>query len=518
MFDSDSRSMAFDGRGRVVRCRFLQAVAVLVTGGAILAPAAAAGTYDLRPVRDVRADWSAVGAVSASETINEPATEPTAVDATDYIWAGAEDRVTEVELGSVPLSLVQPSSGKAWFYANAGSATDLRVEVIWNATVHASVTVAADSGFGWRSVSVTPPDQAAVDDLRLRFVTTSGGAANVRAAYFRLTLPGLPTSCTPVDGFGIDSWPGACWRPYASSSPWNTPIASDPKLVANSAQIVSRVMSWGAPSDFMAGTADTADDWAHPTYYAQLTDPLYQLHCTETSWGICPVEGMRIQAPSAARPGGGDDAHMTVVDQIGGWEYDMWSVSSKPRYGGRLDFRWGGRTRLDGDGRKAGATAAHFGLLAGIIRAQELAAGQINHALFMVTRCSSGTYVYPALGHGGACSSTTNAPPMGARLQLNMSAAQIAALAVPAWKKTILEAMATYGMYFGDSGGSGAWGIQTESGSTYTSFGREDRLVAFARNNGLPSYNGDYRFDLAEGVDWTKYLRIIDPCETLGTC
>jgi len=106
---------------------------------------------------------------------------------------------------------------------------------------------------------------------------------------------------------------------------------------------------------------------------------------------------------------------------------------------------------------------------------------------------------------------------MGSRLQLNMSAAQIDALAVPAWKKTILKAMATYGMYFGDTGG-GAWGIQAESGSTYTSFGKEDAMVTFARNNGVPTYNGNYVFNIRDGVDWAKYLRLIPPCTTQGTC
>ena len=38
----------------------------------------------------------------------------------------------------------------------------------------------------------------------------------------------------------------------------------------------------------------------------------------------------------------------------------------------------------------------------------------------------------------------------------------------------------TYGMYFGDTGG-GTWSVAIESGSTYTSFGYEDRMVAFGR-------------------------------------
>jgi hypothetical protein len=231
---------------------------------------------------------------------------------------------------------------------------------------------------------------------------------------------------------------------------------------------------------------------------------------------------MQIRVPSAARPAGGSDAHMTIVDQAGGWEYPLWGVQSKPSGGGTLSFAWThGRVRIDGTGLNGGGTAAHFGNLAGIIRAQELADGQINHALFMGINCDSGSFVYPAAGKGRACStiglSNTDAPPMGARLQLNMTPSQIDALAVPAWKKTVLRAMATYGMYFGDTGG-GAWSIGIESGSTYTSFGMEDQMVTFARNNGVPTYSGDYVFNLRDGVEWGKYLRVIDPCTTQGTC
>jgi hypothetical protein len=227
---------------------------------------------------------------------------------------------------------------------------------------------------------------------------------------------------------------------------------------------------------------------------------------------------MQIRVPSAARPAAGSDAHMTIVDQAGGWEYPLWGVESKPSGGGTLWFKWShGRVRIDGSGLGGGGTAAHFGNLAGIIRAQEMAAGEINHALFMGVECANGSYVYPAAGKGRTCSTTYNALPTGARLQLNMPEWQIDALPVPAWKKTILRAMATYGMYVGDTGGN-AWSIAIESGSTYTSFGYEDQFVAFARANGVPSYNGDYRFDLAEGIDWTRYLRVIDPCTTQGTC
>lgn len=314
--------------------------------------------------------------------------------------------------------------------------------------------------------------------------------------------------------------PGACWRPYSADSPFNKPIPADARTVANSSAIVSRVTEWGTPNHLTAGHADTADDWSHPTYYATAADPAFTLRCTR-AWGTCAIEGMTIRVPDAARAAGGGDAHMTIVDFASGWEYDLYDVESKPAGGGELRFGWGGRTRIDGDGTGSAATASNFGNLAGIIRAPELAAGEIDHALFMVVKCDSGQHVYPATKSGRSCAAmglpTADAPPMGSRFQLMMTDAEIDALNVPAYKKTIFRAMARYGMYFGDTG-SNAWAIQAESGSTYTSFGLEDALVTYGRAAGVPTYNGDYVFNIRDGVDWKSRLRVVAACSTQGTC
>jgi hypothetical protein len=265
------------------------------------------------------------------------------------------------------------------------------------------------------------------------------------------------------------------------------------------------------------GNTGTRWDYSHPTYYSRPADPVFVLHCTE-HWGRCPIEGQSVRVPDAANAAAGSDGHMTVVDTASGWEYDLWTVKSKPRGGGRLDFGWGGRTRLDGPGTGSAATASGFGNLAGIIRAQELAAGEIRHALFMVVKCSSGGKVYPVTsGAGSPCDDRADAPAMGSRFQLDMSDGEIQALPVPGWKKTILRAMARYGMYMGDTG-SGGWGLQMESGATYTSFGYEDALVTFARGAGLPRFADNFVFNIRDGVDWGRRLRVIDPCESNGSC
>jgi hypothetical protein len=272
---------------------------------------------------------------------------------------------------------------------------------------------------------------------------------------------------------------------------------------------------YGAPARMTAGDADSVYDYSHPLYYPRPTDPLFTLHCYQTSWGVCPIEGRRIRIPDAARPAAGADAHMAVIDEASGWEYDLYKVRSKPAGGGTLEFRWGGRTRLDGDGLGSDATAAHFGLAGGIIRAQELAAGRIDHALFMVVKCTSGT-VYPADGAGAQCTDIENAPAGGMRFQLDYAPGEIDALLVPAWEKTILRALAAYGAYIGDTGGGG-FNFQFESSTSYTSFGYGDRLVDWAKTDpGVTRYGGKYEFDFA-GVDWSR-LRVIAPCVTQGSC
>ena len=379
--------------------------------------------------------------------------------------------------------------------------------------------------FGTRRVRIRkkPPKLVVVEDSSTG--TPSTGQAGP-------TPTGLCES-SAFGSFGVGNWPDGCWRPYADSSPFNQRLPESPRLASNSSAVVQRLAGWGGPSDLSAGVADTTSDWQHPTYYPKPTDPVFTLHCTQASWGTCDIEGHRIRIPQQARAAGGADAHMTVIDQATGWEYDLYkycyqgcasqSQRTLPQGGGDIYFRWGDRTRIDGDGRGTGdsgasANAGHYGNLAGAIRAQEMERGEINHALFMLVKCDSGQVHYPAGGHGAKCSDPANAPAMGARFQLAMSDSQIDALAVPRWKKTILRAMAHYGMYVGDTGGS-PWDLQFESGSTYTSFGYADRMVAFAQQAGIPrSSSGRYYFDLSSGVDWQRHLRVVDPCVAQRTC
>jgi hypothetical protein len=261
-------------------------------------------------------------------------------------------------------------------------------------------------------------------------------------------------------------------RPYSAASPFNRPVPANPKLVPNSQGIVDRLDGWGPVQQLEAGQADTPEDYFHPVYAARLRDPVYTVHCVRWT-SSCEIEGHRVHIPSAARAAGGADGHMAVL-QPDGWEYDFWQVRDKPPAGGTLVVSHGGRTRTNGDGLGSDATAAEFGLAAGIVGGDEI---------------------------------------------LNLSDGQIDALPVPAWKKTILHALHHYGGYVGDTtGGHVSWGIQAESGSSFTSFGRADPWVSYAKRAGVERWSGLYYFDLDSGVDWTRYLKVLDPCVAQGSC
>lgn len=341
----------------------------------------------------------------------------------------------------------------------------------------------------------------------------SGKAANV--------------ACT-LGAFSATTMPGACWLPYGPQSPFNRPLPANPKLAAGSAAIIDR---WAAQPDsnmfkFAGGEADTRNDYDHPVYFNSPSDPSYTIRCRRWS-SSCEVDGLSVRIPGRARAAQGSDGHLSVVDQASGWEYDLWESEDLPRGGGTLYVGHGGRTMIDGDGLGSNATAAHFGSLAGIIRPEELAAGEIRHALFLVVECTNASAVYPAgSGTGRSCSeigkSNSGAPAMGQQLYLDLSAAQIAALAAPAWQKTVLRAMADYGLFVGDTGGGS---LKTLSGASYTSFGYDDPWVELGRGlDGVESWHSSsdnkrkFLFDLSETVNWRSKLRVVAPCVSAGSC
>lgn len=321
--------------------------------------------------------------------------------------------------------------------------------------------------------------------------------------------------------------PPACWRPYRPESPFNTEILPDPPSVEGSEEIADKLTESGAIGSIAAG--DPERDFGIATYHAQPGDPLRTVTCIEP-WGTCDLEGVEVPIPEDAVPSGvwpleepddDWDSHLTVIDHASGVEYDLWNIRELDE--DSVTIKWGGITSVRGYGLGSDAVASQNGSIAGMVRAEELRAGRIDHALALFVPCVEG-YVYPATKDGLDCTDAgfdgEDRPAMGAHFQLPADPDELAA--APPWKRAILKALDRYGAYVVDTSGTeGVWGVKHESPAGYTSLGEEDPFVELANDLGFGSadINGngllEYFFNFQEGVDFSR-LRVVPASVDLG--
>lgn len=341
----------------------------------------------------------------------------------------------------------------------------------------------------------------------------------------------------PVDAFSLydyGSEPPATWRPFADSSPWNTPIPDVPVVASDSTAVITWLNSLGGPVDRDMGVGGTTSDFDHPWYAALSNSPLQRVKMSAGSRDpSVPFSGVvtgsrlvasalhnrKIPVPTIATPAGGTDGHLVIMTAT--HSFEMWQANSWAPGTGRYGCAAGGVFDLNGSGTSIdghAATAAGVSLLAGQIRLCELQAGYIPHALAIITKyVRRNVFTGAAIGAATPDPTTTagdandlQRPVTGYHLQLNYTASEINALSVPSWKKTILQAMREYGMIIMDTGGS-SWTLQFESGAMDTARGQTDRWRTFAAAQGWALSGGGsspYVLPLKTGVDWTR-LRVV---------
>ena len=124
-------------------------------------------------------------------------------------------------------------------------------------------------------------------------------------------------------------------RPYGREQPVQPPVPSNPKLLPNSAGIVDRLDGWGPVQQLMVGPGRHR----RATTSTPSTPPARAIPCTRSTAcaGPAPARWRATGSaiPRAARPAGGGDGHMAVI-QPDRWEYDFWQVQDRPAGGGTL--------------------------------------------------------------------------------------------------------------------------------------------------------------------------------------
>ena len=109
------------------------------------------------------------------------------------------------------------------------------------------------------------------------------------------------------------------------------------------------------------------------------------------------------------------------------------------------------------------ADAAGLPMLPGLLRYEEVASGEINHALRITTWTTQNAHIWPARHHSGI--SNTAFPPMGQRFRLKAS---VDISGYTPQQQVILKAMKKYGMILADNNGNKAiWGLSATDDSRW---------------------------------------------------
>lgn len=280
--------------------------------------------------------------------------------------------------------------------------------------------------------------------------------------------------------------PSKAWRPFNDSSPWNTPIADNVALHANSAQLIDAFIKstpWGERLDI------NMTNWSVPLYWAQANTPLLPVRAAlgGEGWMGFPAT-INMPIPPGAMPDPQSDAHMVVIDEARTTEWGCFAMSYNAARSPAWQAELCATTDLRGSGVRTpeplanpwyvahGPRACGFPLSAGLIRTEEVKAGAIEHALVMAyPGLMARRFMSPA-STGSAIGVAANAPglPCGARVQLDPSL-DVTQLGLSPAGVMVARALQKYGAYVGDY--SGGLSLYAENSPEALAFWRSGVLA-----------------------------------------
>ena len=232
---------------------------------------------------------------------------------------------------------------------------------------------------------------------------------------------------------------GPC-QVFPADNVWNERIDQRP-VASNSATMITTIgrtrtfhMDFGSYAGYGIPwqTATNATPTATVTFdYGDESDP-----------GPYPI-------PASPLIEAGSDGHLLVVNTDTCLLYELFDAR---KAGGAWSAGSGAIFDLGSNGlRPAGwtsADAAGLPILPGLVRYEEVASGEIDHALRFTAPATRKAYLYPAR-HYASSSTSTSLPPMGLRVRLK-AGANLTGLSPAA--KVIAVALQRYGMILADNG------------------------------------------------------------------
>ena len=233
-------------------------------------------------------------------------------------------------------------------------------------------------------------------------------------------------------------------------------MAADAAVAPNSQQLVSSFnQQW---RDNYGTVGINTDDFSIPIYRVPAGQATVAVSiaqdCNSSAGLLEQIDAVPI--PANAQPANGTDHSLVIWQPSTDTEWELWMAQ---RAGdGSWSACWGGRIENMSQAQGVfpfpyGVAASGLSYLAGAIKASELHAGRIDHALAVnVVHAAVGTQVAPANRTDGD-STDPDAIPEGTRFRLDPSI-DVTKLGLPAGGVAIAHALQDYGMYVTDRSGA----------------------------------------------------------------
>ena len=279
--------------------------------------------------------------------------------------------------------------------------------------------------------------------------TSSSQTLQVTSASGGGPPPPPPSACSAMNVGQEASLNG--FVPFPADNLWNEDISSAP-VDPNSAAIIN----------FIGASVPLHPDFGSGLYNGSIIGIPYEVvdssqgpvtinftaYGDESDPGPMPIP---LDAPIEGDPNPSGDQHVLVLDNANCWLYELYDASpSGSAWNAGSAAVWD----LTADEQRpytwTSADAAGLPIFPGLVRYDEVAAGQINHAIRFTLQSSRAAFIPPA-SHWAANSTNSLAAPMGMRMRLKAS---FDISGFSAANQVILSALKKYGMIMADNGSS----------------------------------------------------------------
>jgi hypothetical protein len=237
---------------------------------------------------------------------------------------------------------------------------------------------------------------------------------------------------------------GACAL-FPPDSVFNTPIDTLPADAHSDAYIQSIGADTGLHPDFGAGLWDNQIIGIpyNVVPKRQTLLPVKFLYADESDPGPYPI-------PTYPKIEGGSDRHLLIVQKRQCYLYELYAArkTKTGKWKAGSGAMWDLKSNALRPSTWTSADAAGLPILPLLARYDEVAAGEIKHALRFTASRTRGEFIWPAR-HEASDITDANVPPMGQRFRLKAS---FDVSGFSPQTQVILNALKKYGMFLADNG------------------------------------------------------------------